>query len=66
MFSHSKRIKALEDDISALKNLCAQLTANSVAMIKEYQVLSSLVEVLVARHLETERLHAKNNGEFVN
>ena len=66
MFSHSKRIKALEDDISALKNLCVQLTANSVAMIKEYQALSALVEVLVARHLEMERLHAKNSGEFVN
>ena len=66
MFSHSKRIKELEGDISALKNLCAQLTANSVAMIKEYQALSSLIEVLVARQLEAERLHAKNSNEFVN
>ena len=66
MFSHSKRIKALEDDISALKNLCAQLTANSVAMIKEYQVLSSLVEVLVARQLEAERRHTKNSPDIVN
>ena len=65
MFGHGKRIKELENQVEALKNLSAQLTANSIGMIKEYQTMSLLVSMLAEKQEEIDKIISPANDDNI-
>jgi|TARA_R110000744_G_scaffold319941_1_gene426186 hypothetical protein len=56
MFGRSKRIKDLEEEITGLKSLCAQLTSNSLQLTKEYSLLVGAVKSLLQHQKIIDRI----------
>lgn len=56
MFGNSKKIKELELKITALQNLCSELTKNSIAMTREYYTLAEAVKSLLEHQKIMDRL----------